>query len=158
MYYVNKLCLTLPWANKFDLSPFKSLGFMIMFIIMKEIWVSIDHTLGIKLIIIMCLVSKGCTKGSLCRFQPFEGQIKCQVYLLQTYLKVRSISISTSCTNKTSLCLGNTSRDILLFSVPLMHHVLQVDFKKHVYQFEWRVLPIGLKYGTVNWLYQMKVD
>jgi hypothetical protein len=75
-----------------DLSPCKSLGVMIVFIIMKEIGVNIGHTLGLKLIIIMCLVSKGCTKGSLCHFQPFEGQIKCPVYLLQTHLKVHSVS------------------------------------------------------------------
>jgi hypothetical protein len=55
-------------VKNYDFSPCKSLGFMIMFIIVKEIGVIIGHTLGIKLIIIMCLVSKGCTKGSIMSF------------------------------------------------------------------------------------------
>ena len=41
MSYVNKLCFILSWENKFDLSPCKSLGVIIVFIIMKEIGVNI---------------------------------------------------------------------------------------------------------------------
>jgi hypothetical protein len=55
-------------SNNFDFSLCKSLGVMIVFIIMKEIGVNMGHTLGLKLIIIMCLVSKGCTKGSIMSF------------------------------------------------------------------------------------------
>jgi hypothetical protein len=35
---------------------------MILFIIMKEIRVSMGHTLGLKLIIVICFVSKGMYK------------------------------------------------------------------------------------------------
>jgi hypothetical protein len=55
-------------SNSFDFSLCKSLGVMILFIIMKEIRVNMGHTLGLKLIIIMCLVSKVCTKGSIMSF------------------------------------------------------------------------------------------
>jgi hypothetical protein len=54
--------------NSFDFSLCKSLGVMIVFIIMKEIGVSMGHNLGLKLIIIMCLVPKVCTKGSIMSF------------------------------------------------------------------------------------------
>jgi hypothetical protein len=65
---------------------------MIVFIIMREIGVSIGHTLGLKTYHYHVSCLKGVYKGSLCCFQPFEGQIKCQVDLLQTHLKVRNES------------------------------------------------------------------
>jgi hypothetical protein len=82
----------------------KSLGVMVLFIIMKEIRVNMGHTPGLKIIIIIiCLVSRACTKVPLFHFQLFEAQVGCQIYLLQTYLKVCSASRSTSCIKFSSL-------------------------------------------------------
>jgi hypothetical protein len=41
---------------------------MILFIIMKEVRVRMGHTHGIKIMIIICLVSNVCTKSSIMSF------------------------------------------------------------------------------------------
>jgi hypothetical protein len=101
---------------------------MVLFIIMKEIRVSMGHTPSLKIIIIICLVSRVCTKVPLCHFQPFEGQVRCHIYLLPTHLKVRSVPRSTLCTNLSSFHFENMSGEISSSSVHSIHY----DFQDYV--------------------------
>jgi hypothetical protein len=62
--------------NNFDFSLCKSLGVMILFIIMKEIRGQHGSYLGLEPIVIMRLVLKGCTKGSIMSFSSVSGSIQ----------------------------------------------------------------------------------
>jgi len=130
-------------SNSFNFSLCKRFGFMIVFISMKEIGVNIGHTLGLKLIIIMCLVSKVCIKGFI---MSFSTRIKSSVqyscckitWKFAMYQEVPYALISHHCTLETCQVISHCFLNIqcIMFSKLVSRNKSNNLNEAHYHSFE----------------------